>query len=237
MSEKRKIASQTNGRRSRGPKTEEGRNAVRHNALKHGILAKATLLPHEDPALFEALRDELRSATRPVGALEDNLVEMIASYAWRLRRVVQVEAGLFTKQIYETRERDARYEAESFRRRPPGEKPSAIEALMEDLTENRDNWIIVDKPGHTSALERADAARTQLKADDVEIGTAFAEDATRADAFSKLSRYETTIERALFKTLNELRVLQEKREQGTEPISARRELQASPPQEPELPAS
>jgi hypothetical protein len=55
------------------------------------------------------------------------------------------------------------------------------------------------------------------------------------DKSAALSRYETTIERALFKTLNELRVLQEKRQQAADPISAQRELKASSPQEPEPP--
>lgn len=214
MTESRRAASRENGRKSKGPKTEEGKRAVRHNALKHGILAKASLLPDEDPALFAALTEEIRSATQPVGALEVNLVELIASYVWRLRRVVQTESGLFAKPIFEARRSSALQEAESFRRRPPGEGPSELEALIAEYgrAESRDHWPIVDDDAYSAALERANTAQTHLEAEAVEIASAFSEDAQRADAFSKLSRYETTIERALFKASNELRALQRERD-------------------------
>jgi hypothetical protein len=38
--------------RSSGPQTENGKRAVHYNALKHGLLAEASLLPGEDAALF-----------------------------------------------------------------------------------------------------------------------------------------------------------------------------------------
>ena len=40
------------------------------------------------------------------------------------------------------------------------------------------------------------------------LGRTFIRDADKANAFSKLSRYETTIERSLYKTLHELQRLQ-----------------------------
>ena len=40
------------------------------------------------------------------------------------------------------------------------------------------------------------------------LGQTFIRDANKANAFSKLSRYETTIERSLFKALHELQRLQ-----------------------------
>jgi hypothetical protein len=211
-SDRKKEANRENAQLSTGPKTAEGKRAIRHNALKHGILAKATLLPNEDPELFSTLREELRSSIDPVGELEETLVEMIASCAWRLRRLLQAESGLFAKQIYGARERRARQDAESFRQRPPELGKDPLEAVLEmaDLSEDRLKKV-VDKPRYAAALERADEARARLETEAVEIATAFSEDATNADVFSKLSRYETTIERALFKALNELRSLQEAR--------------------------
>ena len=44
------------------------------------------------------------------------------------------------------------------------------------------------------------------------LGVAFIRDANGPNAFSKLSRYETTIERGLYKALNELQRLQAVRE-------------------------
>jgi len=81
-------ANRLNAQRSTGPQTENGKRAVRYNALKHGLLAEASLLPGEDAALFRLLAEELRAQFEPVGELEQLLVDRITSCAWRLRRVV-----------------------------------------------------------------------------------------------------------------------------------------------------
>ena len=53
-------ASRKNGAKSRGPKTEAGKQRPAQNALKHGLRAqKYVVLPQEDAAEFEAL--EFRS--------------------------------------------------------------------------------------------------------------------------------------------------------------------------------
>jgi hypothetical protein len=44
------------------------------------------------------------------------------------------------------------------------------------------------------------------------LGNAFVSDANEGNAFSKLSRYETAIERSLFKSLHELQRLQAARQ-------------------------
>jgi hypothetical protein len=50
------------------------------------------------------------------------------------------------------------------------------------------------------------------------LGKAFVKDAHETNAFSKLSRYETAIERSLFKSLHELQRLQAPRQdEGTLP--------------------
>ncbi len=46
------------------------------------------------------------------------------------------------------------------------------------------------------------------------LGRTFIRDANKANAFSKLSRYETTIERSLYKALHELQRLQAARGAG-----------------------
>jgi hypothetical protein len=46
------------------------------------------------------------------------------------------------------------------------------------------------------------------------LGQTFIRDASKANAFSKLSRYETTLERSLFKALHELQRLQAARGAG-----------------------
>ena len=51
-------ANRLSARRSTGPQTENGKRADRYNALKHGLLAEASLLPGEDAALFRLLAEE-----------------------------------------------------------------------------------------------------------------------------------------------------------------------------------
>ena len=47
-SEKKIEANRQNERKSTGPKSPEGKAAVRLNALKHGLLSQQVLLPGED---------------------------------------------------------------------------------------------------------------------------------------------------------------------------------------------
>ena len=58
-----------NAKKSTGPRTEEGKARVANNALKHGLLARDTVLPGEDPAEFDqqlaALEADLQPANSP----------------------------------------------------------------------------------------------------------------------------------------------------------------------------
>ena len=144
-SDKQIRANRRNARKSTGPKTPEGKAAVSLNPLKHGLLSQQTLLPNEDEASLMQLSERLHSQLQPVGELESLLVERIVAAAWRLRRVLAVEAGIYEKERFSY----------------TGEERS--------------------------------------------LGLAFMRDAS---TFSTLSRYETTIERGLYKALHELQRLQ-----------------------------
>lgn len=91
-------ANRANALKSTGPKTTEGRKAVRYNALKHGLLATQTLLDDEDERLFNELAVGLHDQLQPVGAFECVLVERVVFALWRLRRLLVVEAGMFASQ-------------------------------------------------------------------------------------------------------------------------------------------
>ncbi|MEW5994450.1 MAG: hypothetical protein AB1744_08635, partial [Candidatus Zixiibacteriota bacterium] len=101
ITEKQLEANRRNAQLSTGPKTPEGKNKVKWNALKHGLLAKAVILPKSDMcenrAEFESLLRQLRKELKPVGILEEMLTEKIAVGYWRLRRAVKAEAGEITK--------------------------------------------------------------------------------------------------------------------------------------------
>ena len=70
-----------------------GYEAVRFNALKHGILSRYTVLSHENHADYESLVNSLMDEHRPAGATEQHLIEELASVIWRKRRVLQAEGA------------------------------------------------------------------------------------------------------------------------------------------------
>ena len=97
MSLKQIVANQANARKSTGPKTPEGRAVSKLNALKHGILSKEVLVSgvnikesrHELTKLHQRFWDELK----PVGPVEEMLVDQIVTAHWRLRRALTAESG------------------------------------------------------------------------------------------------------------------------------------------------
>src|SRR5919112_5147114 len=94
-SDKKAEANRQNALKSSGPKTPEGKAAVRLNALKHGLLSQEILLPGEDQEALRELSEHLRDELQPVGELESLIVDRIISAYWRLRRLGLVETGIF----------------------------------------------------------------------------------------------------------------------------------------------
>ncbi|CAN5912193.1 hypothetical protein BH23PLA1_BH23PLA1_37390 [soil metagenome] len=91
ISEARRIASRLNGARSRGPKTTEGKERSRKNALKHGLTGQGTTLPGAIAEKVEVYRVELTREFRPIDAAERLLVEQAAVASARLARAFDVE--------------------------------------------------------------------------------------------------------------------------------------------------
>jgi len=97
ISDKQLVANRRNARHSTGPRTPEGKERAKFNALKHGLLARSVVVPtHDGPEnrkQFERLLTQLRDKLNPDGILEEMLVEKIAVAYWRLRRALRAEAG------------------------------------------------------------------------------------------------------------------------------------------------
>ncbi len=66
---------------------------VRFNAMKHGILARLTVLPHEDHSEFADLLAALVQEHQPAGPTEAHLVEELTGIIWRKRRVLLAEGA------------------------------------------------------------------------------------------------------------------------------------------------
>ncbi|OQK17256.1 hypothetical protein AU255_05020 [Methyloprofundus sedimenti] len=86
-------ANQTNAQKSTGPVTEEGKKTVANNALKHGLFSKQLILKNENETDYQLLHNGLQCELKPVGTLEQSLVERIAVTLWRQRRLVNSETA------------------------------------------------------------------------------------------------------------------------------------------------
>jgi hypothetical protein len=203
-SDKQTQANRRNALKSTGPTTPEGKAAASQNALTHGLLSREVLLPGEDEAMLVELSGRLREELRPVGELEGLLVERVIAAAWRLRRLGRVEAGIFAWERLEELAERAEREASEYER-------------STDIGENLSGPLITitDESKHEEALSRVQQMRSGQEAEAATLGRTFARDANGANAFSKLSRYETTIERGLCKALHELQRLQVARGAGS----------------------
>jgi hypothetical protein len=204
MATERQIAAnRENALRSTGPRTPEGKAAVRFNAAKHCLLAEAALLPDENPDDLRRVRDAIWKELNPQGELEAMEVDRVASCFWRLRRVIKVEAGLFVREHYGEIVRQAGSEALSYWRT---EEQDRLEELFPPLSGR-----VTDHEAHAAAVKRRDEAQEVLNGAAGLLGAAFARDAVGANAFSKLSAYQARIERSLDKSLARLYELQAQR--------------------------
>lgn len=102
-SERRIVANRRNALRSTGPRTAKGRKTVSRNALKHGLLAREVVITggdgKESQQEFDALVAQVQEHYRPLGAMEEMLVEKIVTCWWRLARVHRAEMGEIRREL------------------------------------------------------------------------------------------------------------------------------------------
>jgi hypothetical protein len=88
------LANRQNSIHSTGPVTPEGKAASSRNSLKHGLTSKQIVLPGEDAAEYDAIRESLIKTYAPANEIERTLVEEIAASNWRLMRVRRQETHI-----------------------------------------------------------------------------------------------------------------------------------------------
>jgi len=92
MASERQInAARTNGAKSRGPKTPEGKRRSVRNRTIHGLLARDIVLDGESRERFERLHHALVAELEPETTLEHALVEDITVCRWRIMRLRVIE--------------------------------------------------------------------------------------------------------------------------------------------------
>jgi hypothetical protein len=91
-------ANRLNALNSTGPRTENGKQQSRRNALKHGLTAETVIEPLENPEEYRAFEEAIVSEYLPQTPVERELVHRLASLFWRLRRATSIETGLLRMQ-------------------------------------------------------------------------------------------------------------------------------------------
>lgn len=74
--------------------------AVRYNAMTHGILSRLVVLPHEDQVEFADLLAALIDEHQPAGMTERHLIEEFATILWRKRRVLLAEGAVINRSLW-----------------------------------------------------------------------------------------------------------------------------------------
>jgi hypothetical protein len=83
----------SNALSKRGPKTREGKLAVRLNASTHGILSVQPIVnAYESAQDWEDHRQGILDSLSPEGGMEQLLAERVASCSWRLNRILLYES-------------------------------------------------------------------------------------------------------------------------------------------------
>jgi hypothetical protein len=91
------TANRINATHSTGPRTAAGKLASSRNSLRHGLTAKGVVIPGEDPAEYDTLRQELHEDYAPANTAEATIVDQIAQHTWRLQRVRRAETAMFER--------------------------------------------------------------------------------------------------------------------------------------------
>ncbi len=95
ISDKQEEANQQNAQHSTGPKTREGKEAVRLNALTYGLRARNLILPSEDPEEYKQLWADLEAEWQPLNRTERMHLEQMATSQWLLARFAKSERRIY----------------------------------------------------------------------------------------------------------------------------------------------
>jgi len=169
-------ANRRNALRSTGPKTPAGKTISNRNALRHGLRARAALLPGEDKQAFQRLFNAFRAEHRPVGRFEEALVEQMAVAYWKLARLTRIESHLY-------HDKDTLADLFSALRQP-----------------------------HYGTQYQPDPSPNEPKLTPDQLLTrVFIQDASGFNTLSRLSYYETRLERSFYRAHHELERLRTRR--------------------------
>jgi len=93
----RAAINRENSKHSTGPVTPEGKARSSQNALKHGMTAKAIVLPGEDPGAYQRHVDSFMDQFKTDNPAELAQVQNLADTSWHQARIGRPETILFSQ--------------------------------------------------------------------------------------------------------------------------------------------
>ena len=92
-------ANKRNAAKNTGPRTAEGKDKVRFNAVTHGLTAATVVLPHEDEQAYQHRLEAWTRDLKPPDEPGRYLVERAVRISWQLDRADTAEQARLTKRI------------------------------------------------------------------------------------------------------------------------------------------
>ena len=84
---------------STGPRSAEGKERVKYNAVRHGLTARNVLLPGDDPEEYQARIDDLKQDLGTRNRYEEQQVERAVQAAWMADRAIRSETAWLTERM------------------------------------------------------------------------------------------------------------------------------------------
>ncbi len=97
---KQTEANRRNSQKSTGPRTEAGKRTSSLNAYKHGLTGQRVIMTAEEAEARDRFTDGIFEDLKPVGAMEETLVQSIADSHWRIHRVVAIQDNIFAAEAW-----------------------------------------------------------------------------------------------------------------------------------------
>jgi hypothetical protein len=94
VTQAQRDAARSNGAKSHGPVTEEGKAKSALNAVTHGLTSNALVLTTESRQKMDALLQAYRDEYQPQGQTENDLVEELTAAKWLQRRCWAMQTAL-----------------------------------------------------------------------------------------------------------------------------------------------
>jgi len=128
VSENQRAANRRNSQQSSGPKTPEGKDAVRFSALNWGLCARNHLLAADNPADYQQMWDGLDADWQPPTHTERYYLEGMVTSQWLLARLARSETRICDADLAIGRQLDGPARTPAVTKAAPGPAPAAARA-------------------------------------------------------------------------------------------------------------